>query len=99
MTERDSFTQREREKKARVRRKVKAPEVRKGKIRDEARGENSNAERRRGRWKGRVKRRERLRITSALGSSFCVVSLDSSHVFGGRDKTVSHSHSDKTKRC
>lgn len=46
---------------------------------------------------GRVKRRELLRITSALGSSLCVVSLDSSHVFGGRDKTVSHSRSDETE--
>lgn len=33
----------------------------------------------------------------ALGSSLCVVSLDSSHVFGGRDKTVSYSLSDETE--
>ncbi len=44
-----------------------------------------------------VKRKQWLRITSALGSSLCVVSLDSSHVSVGRDKTVSHSRSDETE--
>lgn len=42
-------------KKARVRREVKSPEVRKGEIKDEARRENSSANRRRARWRWKGK--------------------------------------------